>query len=159
MSQTEEERRLHQFASIWVGTPHRDRMAKAGVGVDCVNLVIEAIIHIGKVPRPTALPSYDSRVGIHEESERLASCIAAAVHCEEVAHTATEAGDIFVCRTGKAASHCGIFVDRDTILHAVARRHVKCEPALRWRGRMAKIYRMSEPGWRRMPAAVLKSNS
>src|SRR5438045_9745250 len=53
----------------WYGTPHKDRIAIVGVGIDCINLCNEVLVDSGVVPR-RPFPSYDLVEGQHSYSDR-----------------------------------------------------------------------------------------
>lgn len=120
---TERQAIARKEAARWIGTPHRDRLAKLGIGIDCINYVNEILIATEIVPR-APIGHYNTIIGLHEPSDRLKRAIKLCVECDDYpATTAPEFGDIVIFKTGKFSGHCGIIID-GAICHSLANRTV-----------------------------------
>jgi NlpC/P60 family putative phage cell wall peptidase len=107
----------------WVGTRFAHGASLKGVGVDCIHLVESVFRAVGLVPEGL-LPSYPPDWYVHQRRELLIEGLRG--HCDE-AQEPWEVGDIFVYRYGRAASHCGIYVGDDQVIHAATRDKVRCD--------------------------------
>lgn len=97
----------------WMGTPYHHMAMVKGVGVDCLMLLIGVYRAIGKMqdvdPRP-----YPVDWHLHRNDERYLAGLAS--HCKQVA--APGLGDVVMFRYGRTASHAGIYIGDDRIIHA-----------------------------------------
>jgi len=134
----------------WRGTPHRDRMAVAGVGIDCIHFVAAVLTESGVIPM-FRFPGYNPSEGLHERSERIASGFARCLHAAEADKTAPMFGDLAVFKTGRASGHCG-FVLGDTLAHALAHQSVIVSNYRIWRPAVHRIFRIEATGFRVTPS-------
>lgn len=141
-------------AQRWVGTPHRDRIAKLGIGIDCINYVYEILIAAGIVDRQP-LGYYNTRVGLHDASDRLKRALTQCLRVEELAPVGREFGDIVVFQTGEFSGHCGIIIDGD-IWHALANRTVTRSQFNEWASKVACLLRITAEGLTGVPSEASK---
>ena len=110
-------------ALSWVGTPfHHEAMVK-GVGVDCIHLLVAVFSEVGMLPKVKP-EHYAPDWCLHSSREILLEGIKQ--YAVEV-QTPWMVGDILVYRYGRAASHCGIYIGDNQIVHAANRGQVRCE--------------------------------
>lgn len=133
------------------GTPHRNRMAKPGVGIDCLGFV-RAILVAGKILPPFEFPFYDPAWGLGRASnimERvLRICTTADILPPD---TAPQFGDLIIFAVGRQSNHVGIFLDGD-IWHvqtnySVGPIHREDDLA----GKIQCLARITAPGFRSRP--------
>lgn len=130
----------------WHGTPHCDRAAVEGSGIDCAMLVNEILIDAGIVPR-VEFPAYSTVDGSHNQSARLAKAIESLLHVQQVSIDAPEFGDIAVCRTGKASAHV-MFIAGDRIWHSLVNVGVTHGKYRVWKSHIAQLYRLTDFGFK-----------
>jgi cell wall-associated NlpC family hydrolase len=134
----------------WRGTPHVDRMAEVGKGVDCINFVKEILVD-AEIIEPVQLIRYSTRDGMHSQSDRLKDEVAAALHCKEISPGAIEFGDIIIFKNGQGVSaHCGIFAD-ESVWHSLVKRGVSCHPFKLWRHKVDCVLRVEKRGFQNKP--------
>jgi cell wall-associated NlpC family hydrolase len=105
-------------ATRWLGTPFFPRMAKLGVGADCVQLALAVYKEARVLPPVAELPKgYSLDGGNHRRTslvlEWLASCPYLAPEGRPVI------GSLVVYRLGRVPHHVGIVVDERRFIHAV----------------------------------------
>lgn len=125
-------------AQGWIGTPHRNKMRKKGVGVDCINYVCACYTAIGL---HYDLKNYDVNLGLHKYSGQIQNAILATGLFEQV--ETPQDGDILVFKEIKYSSHTGLFLD-NKVWHAMANRLVSAQPFVHWKNEIAGIFRLKE---------------
>lgn len=148
------ERRALALKSVekWRGTPHRDRMAVVGVGVDCIHFVAAVLWESGIIPQ-FEFPGYNPAEGLHERSERLAGGLARCLYAAQTDKAAPQFGDVAVFKTGRVSGHCG-FVLGDTIAHALAHQSVVITNYRVWRPAINFLFRVEATGLRMKPSEL-----
>lgn len=143
------ERKQMAQASLdaWQGTPHRDRIAIRGVGVDCIHLVQAVLFDAGIIPA-AKLPWYDLTAGMTEECTALKRAMVDCLFVEEVSKDAPAFGDIAIFKTGRRSGHCG-FVVPDFLWHSLAQRCVTRSNYDQWLPRLDCLLRITGDGFRR----------
>lgn len=131
----------------WHGTPHRDRLAIVGVGIDCAQLINEVLVDTGIVER-IDFGAYDVVDGLHTQSHRLARAVEKLLHVEQVSKDKPEFGDIAVYRTGTRSGHCGIIGRNNHVWHSLARIGVTHGQFRLWRHEVEFLYRLAEVGFK-----------
>lgn len=107
--------RLAESALLWLGTPYHHNAKIRGVGVDCARFVIGACEDAGLLEKDSlVLGDYSNEWALH--------------HARDVMHEVAEKygiqvknprrGDIFLYQYGRVASHAGIYLGHDEIIHA-----------------------------------------
>lgn len=134
----------------WRGTPHRNRMAEVGVGIDCVHLLHEVITDAGVVQTRVQFGGYDVQDGQFDVSERLQNIVQDCLHVAPASIEQMEFGDIVIFKTGKRSGHLG-FYDGASIWHALADRCVTKSQLALWRHDIAVNLRLTELGWKNHP--------
>lgn len=128
------EERMHlgrREAARWIGTPHRDRLARIGVGIDCINYVYAILIAAGVVEWKE-IGGYNTSVGFKETTHRMKNAFKACVQCVEIQPTEpVQFGDVIVFKEGRFAAHGGFYAD-GKIWHALARRTVTANVFGEW---------------------------
>lgn len=130
----------------WHGTPHRNRAATLGVGIDCAQLVNEILIDAGIVER-IELGAYDVVDGLHNQSHRLAKAIERLLNVEQVSKDSPEFGDIAIYRTGTRSGHCGFYAGA-RIWHSLANVGVTHGQYKIWRNQIEFMYRLTDYGFK-----------
>jgi cell wall-associated NlpC family hydrolase len=122
---TEERRsKARDAAKQWEGTPHQNRMAKPGVGIDCLGLLRVVAVAAGILPE-FEMPFYDPRWGYGREFNIIERVLEECCHARRLeAHEPVEFGDVVVWTVGRQSNHVGIMID-DAIWHVQAKRFVQ----------------------------------
>lgn len=134
----------------WQGTPHRNRVALKGEGVDCVKFVIEVLVAAGIMTRP-ALPRYDERLGLLRKHNVIEDILCHYLHAE--AHEPADCpawGDVVICTVGQQSNHVGIIVD-GMVWHCPGRGAVGPEGWEDWKPKTQSLVRIRETGYRAEP--------
>jgi NlpC/P60 family putative phage cell wall peptidase len=103
-------------ARTWTGTPYRWCADIKGVGVDCLMLLVRVYQGVGLVPADFDPRPYNPRWHLHRSEELYLQGIERFAHRVERA----QPGDIEVYRFGKTASHAGIVIDDELMIHSHA---------------------------------------
>jgi cell wall-associated NlpC family hydrolase len=92
-------------------TPHMQRRAIPGRGVDCVQFVVAVVQAAGILP-PFTWPQYRQDIGFRINRNQLGDLMREAFHAEAFAAEDWEprTGDVGIFRCGRTSNHCGIFV-------------------------------------------------
>lgn len=139
---------------FWQGTPHRDRMAKVGVGIDCIGLVRECFVAAGLV-EPFELPYYNPRMGLGRANnvmERVFLACTDAVAIDPEKGDPAD-GDVLIWRVGRQSNHCGIYLDGKA-WHVMARAKVRPDPWEPLRHDMQSFIRLRARGFVRRPETL-----
>lgn len=132
----ERQKIARETARKWRGTPHRDRVATVGMGIDCINFVYEVLIDAGILER-REIGFYNTRVGLHETTEKMKRAFKMCARCEEHSPDDPQFGDIAIFKEGKFSAHSAIVIDgslwqslsQRTVLeshYAAFQRHIDC---------------------------------
>lgn len=130
----------------WHGTPHRDRIAVVGQGIDCVMLVNEVLVDAEILPR-IQFPAYSTNDGMHNKSLRLAKAVEGLLHVEQVSTDGTRFGDIAVCRNGQQSAHV-MFLTETRVWHSLAGVGVTNGKLNIWKARFEFVYRLTADGFK-----------
>lgn len=139
-------------AERWHGTPHHDRMAEPGVGIDCMNLVVEILRGAGVLPQ-FDLPYYDTREGLFQWSDRLKFAFLKCGHCAEADKRVPEFGDVAVFKTIRVSGHCA-FVTGPELIHAIGNRQVTRSRYTAWQQRIDCLLRFTATGLKADPKTI-----
>lgn len=92
-------------------TPHMQRRAIPGRGVDCVQFVVAVLQGAGIVP-PFTWPQYRQDIGFRIQRNQLGDLMAEVFHADAVPVEGwvPRTGDVGIFRCGRTSNHCGIFV-------------------------------------------------
>lgn len=138
----------------WHGTPHRDRMASVGQGVDCVNFIAQVLFDAGTID-DARLPTYTTSDGMWAESTRLQEAILACVRGDWIeAGSGYEFGDVLVLKTGRRSAHCAFYSGDDYIWHALAGRFVTRSDLALWAKEICGAIRLTATGLKQSPCAA-----
>jgi len=136
----------------WLGTPHVNRIAEVGVGVDCIKFVLAVFRSVGVIPH-VDFYGYNLTAGMWKESTNLQDTMLRCLHAEWV--TADyKFGDIFILRTGKRSAHCGIYTDDGYIWHALGGRCVTKSDFSVWKREIIGMVRVVKDGFKLDPRAI-----
>jgi cell wall-associated NlpC family hydrolase len=109
--------RLADCAIQWRGTPFFPKMAKRGIGADCVHFVLAVYKEAEVAPLSATLPAYTLDGGLHRARSLVLEWLAA---CPYVAREETpRTGSVITFRYGRVPHHVGLMVDDHLFLHAV----------------------------------------
>lgn len=93
----------------WKGTPHRDRMAKPGVGIDCIGLTFQ-VLQAAEITPPFQMPYYSPRWGMGRAHNIMEGLLRKCLFCEPIkAPIDWKPGDLLIFRVGRQSNHIGIF--------------------------------------------------
>jgi NlpC/P60 family putative phage cell wall peptidase len=101
----------------WVGTRYHDQACVKGAGVDCAMLLVGVARAVGLVDPAWQPPVYSPEWHLHNNQEVLLDTLRR-MGCQERDIVARQPGDILVFRYGRVASHCGVLVGPDYLVHA-----------------------------------------
>lgn len=135
----------------WKGTPHRNRIAVVGVGIDCIQLVHQ-IICDAKIVDNRVFTGYSLDDGLHGQSERLLECVEKSLFTERVEEL--EFGDLIIFVNGKMSGHCAFFAG-EKIWHSIARGMVIESSVNLWRSQFLYKLRINQCGWRNDPQSTI----
>ena len=142
------------YAHTWRGTPHVDRIAIRGVGIDCVNFVCGALMTCG-VCQAFTLPYYDPAWGIGRRNNVLERVAVQCLFSRIIQDTEPlEFGDIGIFRVGRQSNHVGIVLN-DEMWHVSLGRMVEPEPITRrLQERLQSVIRVQAVGLSRHPETL-----
>lgn len=137
----------------WHGTPHADKIAILGVGIDCIHFLTE-IIFDTMIAERREFSGYKLDHGLHSVSQRLSRALEASLHVERVTAEDTTFGDVWIFRTGGRSGHCG-FYDGHTVWHALSGHRVTPSQGNHWIREVEFFYRFTGIGWKQEPQTVI----
>ncbi len=147
---TEEKKKIAMATCAkWRGTPHRNRIAIVGLGIDCIKFVNEILCDSEIIDR-TVFGGYDLNEGMLGESERLIVAIESLLNVERVENQEYQFGDLMVFKTGGISGHCG-FCDGERIWHALSGNYVTNGQMKLWIHRIEVIFRIKKTGLKENP--------
>ena len=129
-----------EAARFCIGTPFHHQGRMAGMGLDCIGLVIHALAAVGvNVQDNTQYGRQPDAQALHDAL--LAHGFVRCADCYD--EQAVQAGDIALFRFHGAAEHVGILSSKDSIIHAFApaRKVVETEMGTTWQTRCLGLYR------------------
>lgn len=137
-------------ARTWVGTPyaHIQCLKGPGGGVDCAYLLLGVALAVGCLAPTFPRPVYSPAWHLHQRQERYREALEGAGF-RPSAWAARAPGDVVLFRFGLAASHAGILLPEDTLIHARVGQRVLLQPIPSpWRARIVAVYLFPgvEPG-------------
>lgn len=139
-------------ARRWSGTPHKNRMAKPGVGIDCLHLLREMAVAAKWLP-PFAFPYYDPAWGFGRQVNVIERILVLCCHSRLLKQgEPLQDGDVMIWAVGRQSNHCGIFIAGE-VWHAQASRLVQGE-ALEDVGPFQSVVRITEAGFKRRPETL-----
>ena len=147
---------------MWEGTPHVDRIAKVGVGVDCIKLVHEILVGAGVIEW-REFTGYDVRAGMHSYSDRLRRILCHVLHCDCLPGNTEPLlfGDVLVFTTGRRSGHVGFYEHIGApevagyIWHALAGHWVTKSDIKLWRSEIDSVIRLTQVGWKNDPSTAV----
>lgn len=102
-------------ARTWLGTPFHDCAGVKGAGVDCAYLLIRVYAAVGIIENFDP-PPYPPQWFMHRDEPRFLNTLAKYAHRVDV----PEMGDVVMFKFGRHASHGGILIGPNAIIHAYA---------------------------------------
>lgn len=142
-------------ADSYEGTPHRNRIAIPGVGVDCIMLVI-AIYRGARLIPEFDLPQYKPNLGFFSERNIVGTIIQLCGDFEEInpARQRLQFGDLLIFKVGHQSNHIGIVIDNKCVHSAAGRGFRRSLITRRFLEEIQTVLRMVKPGIRRDPAKI-----
>jgi cell wall-associated NlpC family hydrolase len=138
----------------WEGTPHRDRMAKIGSGIDCLFLLREIAVAAGVLP-PFEFPFYNPAWGLGRRNNLIGRILNLTTFCQTLPpDTTLQDGDVLIFAVGRQSNHCAMFI-KGRVWHATANRFVTgetMEEALQ--APLQAVIRITAPGFKRRPETL-----
>ena len=108
----EDEVRILEECEVGRGTPHRNRIAKPGVGVDCIKFVLLVMMRAGTI-KGLKIPKYPVNVGRRGAEEILIKNIERHLHVERIDPTKARTGDFAIFEARLSCNHVGLVVGPD----------------------------------------------
>jgi cell wall-associated NlpC family hydrolase len=145
----------HEEAQRWLGTPHRNRMAKVGVGIDCLGFV-RAILTAAEILPAFEFPYYNPAWGLGRASNIMERVLLA---CTTVTilppNAAPDFGDLIIFAVGRQSNHVGIVLSDGAIWHVQTNYAVgPVHPDDDLKGNIQSIARITAPGFHRRPETL-----
>lgn len=156
-------------AKRYQGTPHRNRIAVAGEGVDCIRFVLAVLQEAGITPGHR-LPFYDERLGAFRRRNVMEAVFLRFLDAEALPpDTPGEFGDLVICKCGRQSNHVGILLENDhptredprerkfsltAFWHVPARGFVGPDDWEQWRDRVQSLVRIRSVGLRGDPGKL-----
>lgn len=142
------ERQALAIAEImrWIGTPHINRLAQVGVGVDCIQFVLAVLVASEIIPQ-REVAAYSVMDGAHNPSGVLAGEIEKHLHVQSVSVDAPQFGDIAVFYNGQQSAHVG-FITGPAVWHSLSGFGVTRGGFNVWRRRIKYLYRLNQIGFK-----------
>lgn len=137
----------------WAGTPHRNRVAIKGQGVDCIRLVCQVLFAAGIVPEPPRFPYYDERLGVLRARNIIEDILVAHLHASSQDTSTPKPGDIIVCNCGRQTNHVGLYLDGQ-MWHVPGKGMVGPEPWDTWAPRTQSLVRIHATGYKVQPGTL-----
>lgn len=139
-------------ARRWEGTPHRDRMAKPGVGIDCLFFLRELAVFAGVLP-PFQMPFYRPIWGVGREFNVIERVLLTCCHAVKLDPAEPlQDGDAVIFTVGKQSNHVALVLD-GMLWHSVADQGVTADPLTTgqpWQS----VVRLTAPGFIRRPETL-----
>jgi len=140
-----EERKASALASYdkWRGTPHKDRVRKVGIGIDCVGLIFEILYDSKVLPRlPIAGLYCKHDVNSKKEKPNFEELF----YCERVSLDDLQFGDICICDWSNFWWHPMFYTDKQMI-HITRDGWVKKVSESIWDCRVGWAFRFYKEGF------------
>lgn len=140
------DRRALAIASCqkWRGTPHKNRVAEIGVGIDCIKFVHEILVDSHIIDRQE-FSNYPIQEGMFGKSDKLKNALAMALYAEPFPIETHQFGDIAVFKNGMMAGHVG-FLDDTHVWHSLAGKIVTKTQFNLWAHDMDFLLRINQLG-------------
>lgn len=150
-----EERKTFALASCkkWHGTPHQNRIAILGVGIDCAQFVNEVLVDSGIIERQQ-FGGYNIAAGMHNVSDQLERVIVNCLNVRAIKTCEKQFGDIAIFKTGIRSGHLG-FCDDVFLWHALSGQSVTRSDFRIWRGEIEVLYRLTKIGLKNSPQSFI----
>lgn len=133
------------------GTPHQQRRAVPGRGVDCVQFVVAVLQAAGMLPT-FRWPQYRQDIGFALNRNQLGDLMVQAFNAEilPVAGWEPRTGDVGIFRCGRTSNHCGIVV-AGRFWHVTTSTPVHDTAVKAISGTLQEVVRLTAPGLRSDP--------
>ena len=142
-------------AELFRGTPHKNRIAIPGIGVDCICLAIEIYRGGGMLPGSFALPQYSPRHGVARERNVAAIVFQRCCHFADLGVPAIlEFGDLLIFKVGQVSNHVGVMIDGYCIHSAAGRGVRRSIVTSGFRRRIERVLRPVAPGLKCDPSTI-----
>ncbi len=107
-----------KIAKQWLGTPFYPRMAKRGVGADCVHLALAVYKEAGIIPSHVTLPEYTLDQGDHLYVSLVVNWLSTSPYFEPESEM-PRAGSLITMKIGRVIHHVGIMVGDTQFVQAI----------------------------------------
>lgn len=136
---------------LYRGTPHMQRRAVPGRGVDCVQFVVAVLQAAGILPA-FRWPQYRQDIGLHLNRNQLGDLMREVFHAETVPIDEWDprTGDVGIFRCGRTSNHCGIVVG-GRFWHVTVAAPVHDTAVRAVRGSLQEVVRFTAKGLRGEP--------
>jgi len=140
------------WCQAFAGTPHMQRRANPGRGIDCIRFAVGAIQAAGILP-DFHWPQYPQTIGLGQATNWMADAILRHTHSHSIAPAdwIASTGDLGIFRVGRQSNHIGVVV-AGRFWHVTTGRPVHhCSPDT-VRGHLQEIIRLDAAGLTSQPA-------
>lgn len=131
----------------WAGTPHANRIAVPGQGVDCVRFVFE-LLTVAKVCDPFPISAYDGRLGALRNVNVMEGILVEYFNAHSVCAGPPEFGDVAVFTCGDRSNHVGLCLDGGEVWHVPGKGRVGPEAWANVTKKLQGLVRFDAPGFR-----------
>ena len=108
----ENQEKLKKEVEEWVGTPFRHYAGVKKAGADCIHFAMKVYEAIGAIKDPMRGVKYYGHDWCHHTPEqKLRNGLVVRPEFVEVGFGKEMIGDLVLYQFGRAASHCGIYID------------------------------------------------
>lgn len=123
MENTELEKKIISEARSWINPPTKwmHGVALKGYRTDCVQFIISLAKEFGWIPQDYKTFPYNQDYALHNDTSLIKQEIMK--FCDEVTD-GMKVGDIVLFKFGKCASHAGIYIGNNRVVHAHVRQGV-----------------------------------
>lgn len=141
-------------ANRWHGTPHANRIAKVGTGIDCLGFIREIAVAAGVLPA-YKMPYYDPAWGVGRTFNVIERVLVSTCHATR--HDPSDGlafGDVVIFSVGRQSNHVGIILDGE-LWHCQASSTVQPEPITdSLLAQLQSVVRLTAAGFRRRPEDI-----
>ena len=140
-------------ATSWLGTPHRDRIAIKGKGIDCLNLMREIYVAAGILPR-FKFPYYNTRLGVGLDYNVMEWAAGEVFYTTKVTNSQYRLGDLVIFRVGHQSNHVAVLLDAGQIYHSASGCGVRTDHLEVVEDEIQSVLRFTSTGIKRNPETV-----
>jgi NlpC/P60 family putative phage cell wall peptidase len=128
-------------ARSWIGTRWMHGTALKGVATDCIGFIASLAITFGWIPQNYKMPKYKQDWALHN-SESIMMAEIAKFGREIPLGSPLEIGDVLLFKYGRCASHAGIYIGDNRMVHAHIRNQVEEAILSMYKFKLTSVWRV-----------------